>query len=97
MQNAMNQNKQNPNEEMIENQIETQIEDKDRSLEETFALLDQVVESLEDSNISLEESFRTYEKGIRLLKECNEKIDAVEKKVLILSEGGQISEMNANE
>ena len=60
-----------------------------QSLEEQFEQLNVLIARLEDSSVSLEESFRAYEEGMRLLKSCNDKIDRVEKRVLMLnSEGG---------
>ena len=48
--------------------------------------------ALEDENISLEESFTVYQKGMELLKYCNESIDKVEKKVLVLNGEGKLDE-----
>lgn len=62
---------------------------KDKSLEEVFEELDEVVGQLEESTISLEDSFSLYHKGMELLKVCNDKIDKVEKKMLILDENGE--------
>ena len=66
---------------------------KDKSLEEVFVELDEVVEQLEESTISLEDSFSLYHKGMELLKVCNDKIDRVEKKMLILDEDGEQHEL----
>ena len=66
---------------------------KDRSLEEVFEELDEVVGQLEESTISLEDSFSLYHKGMELLKVCNDKIDKVEKKMLILDENGEQHEL----
>lgn len=63
------------------------------SLEENFAKLEETVAVLESEDISLEEAFQAYSKGMELLKCCNEQIDRVEKKVLILSQDGQEQEM----
>ena len=62
----------------------------EQSLEKTFEQLDELIAKLEGEDISLEESFVLYHKGMDLLKNCNDKIDAVEKKIMILDEeGGQ--------
>lgn len=66
---------------------------KDNSLEEVFEELDEVVGQLEESTISLEDSFSLYHKGMELLKVCNDKIDKVEKKMLILDENGEQHEL----
>ena len=51
--------------------------------------MDEIVGKLEGENVSLEESFQLYHKGVDLLKVCNEKIDTIEKKMLILDENGE--------
>ena len=62
------------------------------SLEEMFVSLEEVIQKLEKEEITLEESFSLYQQGMGLLKMCNGKIDAVEKKVLILDEYGESHE-----
>ena len=62
---------------------------EDKNLEQVFQELDEVVRSLEQDTASLEESFQLYHKGMDLLKVCNEKIDTVEKKMMILDENGE--------
>ena len=66
---------------------------KDKSLEEVFEQLDKIVEKLEETTVSLEDSFQLYHEGMELLKVCNEKIDTVEKKMLILDENGEQHEL----
>lgn len=62
---------------------------EEQTLEEVFAQLDRIVNQLEGEEVSLETSFQLYHEGMDLLKKCNEKIDAVEKKMLILDEDGE--------
>ena len=62
------------------------------SLEEAFILLDDITRTLEDEEITLEDSFQAYKKGMDLLKICNDKIDNVEKKVMMLNEEGGLDE-----
>lgn len=64
--------------------------EKNMSLEENFAKLEETIARLEDENISLEEAFAAYSQGMTLLKNCNEQIDMVEKKVLTLNESGEM-------
>lgn len=66
---------------------------KDKSLEEVFEQLDQIIKNLEETSVSLEDSFQLYHKGMELLKICNDKIDTVEKKMLILDENGEQHEL----
>lgn len=67
-------------------------EEKTPSLEELFESLEAVVGRLEGEDVDLEESFRLYNEGIQLLRKCNETIDTVEKKVLVLDEEGETHE-----
>lgn len=60
-----------------------------QSLETVFEQLDKIVEQLEAEDVSLEDSFGLYHKGMDLLKVCNEKIDTIEKKMMILDENGE--------
>ena len=60
---------------------------QDQSIEETFARLDELLEKLEASDTSLEESFACYEAGMKLVKACSDKIDKVEKQMMILQGG----------
>ena len=61
----------------------------EQSLETVFEQLDEIVEQLEAEDISLEDSFGLYHKGMDLLKVCNEKIDTIEKKMVMLDENGE--------
>ena len=61
----------------------------EKTLEHVFEELDEIVEKLEGEEVSLEESFALYHKGMDLLKICNEKIDTVEKKMMVLDENGE--------
>lgn len=61
-------------------------------LEQLFEQLDGIVEKLESGDASLEESFQLYQEGMKMLKSCSDKIDHVEKQVLIMEESGEIHE-----
>ena len=43
-------------------------------------------------DVSLDDSFALYTEGTKLLKFCNEQLDTVEKKMLVLSEEGELYE-----
>lgn len=66
---------------------------KQPSLEENFERLDRLIERLEAEDVSLEDAFAAYSAGMAVLKECNGQIDRVEKKVLKLSEQGELEEL----
>ncbi|MCR5498829.1 MAG: exodeoxyribonuclease VII small subunit [Acetatifactor sp.] len=70
---------------------------KERSLEESFDRLEELIEALSDSDVSLEDAFRAYSEGVNLLKECNDQIDRVEKKVLVLSGNGELEELDQDD
>ena len=72
--------------------MDGQNKDEQLPLEESFAELDRLVERLEDRDIPLEESFSLYKRGMDLLTSCKEKIDTVEKKMLQITEDGEINE-----
>ena len=65
---------------------------EDKTLEELFAQLEDAIRKMEKEDISLEDSFNLYHKGMDMLKLCNEKIDKVEKKMLVLDEEGDAHE-----
>lgn len=59
---------------------------KEKTLEQSFEELEQIVQQLESEELSLEDSFQIYQNGMKLLKNCNEAIDRVEKQLIILNE-----------
>lgn len=69
------------------------MEKKELTMEQAMEALDHIVEQLEEGNASLEDTFALYQKGMELLKQCSGQIDQVEKKLQILNENGEISEI----
>ena len=65
---------------------------KEETLEEMFTQLESVLKTMEQGDVSLEETFDLYHKGMNMLKSCNDKIDKVEKKMLILDDKGEAHE-----
>ena len=61
-------------------------------LEEVLAQVERCIAYLENPQISLEDSFRYYEEGIRRLRICNEKVDRIEKQMLVLSNQGELED-----
>lgn len=59
---------------------------KAKTLESCMAELEAVMAELEREDITLEESFSLYNTGMKLLKNCNDAIDKVEKKLIVLNE-----------
>lgn len=64
-----------------------------KTLEQKMAELDKTISELENKDITLEQSFALYKTGMELLKECNDDVDAIEKKVLVLKENGELNEL----
>ena len=62
------------------------------SVEESFELLDEIVDKMEDEDITLEESFAAFEEGMKVLKAANSKIDEVEKKVKVINGNGELDD-----
>ena len=66
--------------------------EQELSLEEAFARIEETIGRLEEEETTLEESFQAYQQGMKLLQYCNEKIDKVEKRVLLINEDGELDE-----
>ena len=63
------------------------------SLEEVLEKLDETITKLQSAEVSLEESFELYKEGMDYVKLCNETIEKVEKKVLMLNQEGTLDEL----
>jgi len=67
-------------------------ETKERSLNDIFGELEEVIKGLEAEDVSLEDSFRLYHSGIDMLRKCSDKVDRIEKEMLVLDEEGETHE-----
>ena len=63
--------------------------EKKENLEEMFDRLDQVIGTLQGEDVSLEEAFGLYDQRMKLIRRCNQTINEVEKKILVLDENGE--------
>jgi exodeoxyribonuclease VII small subunit len=59
--------------------------DKEMTIEQSFARIEEIITQMEEGDVSLDKSFALYQEGIGQLKNCNELLDKVEKKLLILN------------
>ncbi|MBQ1547911.1 MAG: exodeoxyribonuclease VII small subunit [Lachnospiraceae bacterium] len=66
---------------------------KEKTLEESFSELDDIIEKMEEGDLPLEETFELYKKGMEAVRECGTKIDAVEKQVKVLTEEGDFTDL----
>ena len=64
--------------------------EEERTIEESFALLDEIERKMEEEDLPLEEAFSLYEKSMNILKDVSEKVDRVEKKIRILAKDGSL-------
>ena len=64
---------------------------KELTLEEGFKKVEELMEEMQGDEISLEDTFSLYKEGMELLKACSDKIDKVEKQVLVLN-GEELTE-----
>lgn len=55
--------------------------------EEALTALDDIVKKLESGNLALDDSLNAFEEAVELVKLCNNKLEAAEQKVRILTEG----------
>ena len=68
---------------------------KNMKFEEAMQLLEDTVRKLESGSLSLDESLSAFEEAIGLVKFCNEKLEAAEQKVRILtsSASGEVTDL----
>ena len=59
---------------------------KAQTLEQSFEKLEQIIGNLENGDVSLEDSFKLYNEGMKLIQNCNQQLDKVEKKVVVLNQ-----------
>ncbi len=66
---------------------------EEQTFEQSMTELEQVVSRLESGDTTLDQSLQLFEQGIRLAKRCQQKLDAAEKRVKILTAAdGQLCE-----
>ena len=59
---------------------------KAQTLEQSFEKLEQIIGNLENGDVSLEDSFKLYNEGMTLIQNCNQQLDKVEKKIVVLNQ-----------
>ena len=55
------------------------------SLESAMQRISELVSAMEDGNLPLEKLIDSYEEGINLVKDCQEKLDAAEKRIQVIT------------
>ena len=66
------------------------------SYEKALGELETILDALENETHDLETTMAHYERGRALIKRCQELLDKAELKVKILSEEGEVSDMEAD-
>ena len=59
---------------------------KAQTLEQSFEKLEQIIGNLENGDVSLEDSYKLYNEGMKLIQNCNQQLDKVEKKIVVLNQ-----------
>ena len=67
---------------------------EEKTLDEMFQELDKLIQAMEEP-VSLEDSFQMYHQGIDMLKACNDKMDKIEKQMLVLDSEGETHEFES--
>ena len=61
---------------------------EDIKFEDALSRLEMIVNDLEKGGLTLEESLKKFEEGIKLSDYCVKKLEELEKKIEVLSNGG---------
>ncbi len=69
---------------------------KKQSFETSLKELEEIVKEMESGNLSLEDAIKKYEAGIKQAKYCNDFLNNIEKKIIMLTKDneGTIKEEN---
>ena len=73
---------------------ETADELADVSFEDALAELETLVEKMETGDLSLEESLAAFERGVKLTRRCQSALKAAELKVKVLTESGELEDLD---
>lgn len=66
--------------------------EKNVSLEEHFAQIEEIIEQMETGDITLDKSFELYKNGLEEIKAANAMLETMEKAMLVMNEDGSLEE-----
>ena len=66
------------------------MEEKELTIEQSFAEIEEILNKLESNEVTLEDSFLLYQAGMQQIKHCNDLMNAVEQKVQMLNSNGEL-------
>jgi len=58
----------------------------EKTLEEAFNELDELIQTMEEKNLPLEETFKLYKEGVSLVEFCSKKIEKVECDIKVVNQ-----------
>ena len=64
--------------------MEQNIVAKSFDIEESFKVLEDIVQKLESGNLPINEALKLYKDGVKLVEKCNMQMDKVEKQITVL-------------
>lgn len=67
-------------------------EDKQPTLEEHFAVIEEIISRMEEADVPLDTAFQLYKEGLDQVKAASRKLDAIEKAMLVMNENGELEE-----
>ncbi len=57
---------------------------KEKTIEDNFKEISEIIEKMDNPEVSLEESFKLYNEAVKLVEDCNKRIEKVEKEITVL-------------
>jgi exodeoxyribonuclease VII small subunit len=57
-----------------------------QTFESAMKQLEKIVDALEDDTVSLDSALKKFEDGMKLVRFCSDQLDAMEKKITLLTE-----------
>ncbi|NVJ59428.1 MAG: exodeoxyribonuclease VII small subunit [Gammaproteobacteria bacterium] len=71
---------------------------KDKSsFESQLTELEAIVSAMEQGDLPLEEALKQFEQGVKLTKNCQQMLEQARQRIQVLSEEGQLTELNIAE
>ena len=67
---------------------------EEMTMEQAFDALQELLDRMDGEELPLEESFKLYEQGLKLVRACHDKLDTIEKQLIVLEEqdlSGEVS------
>ena len=77
-----------------EMEFDGQPDDSPKTIEESFASLDDIISKLESNDISLDDMFELYKAGMGELKAANAKIEQTKKAVMAIAKDGSLEQFD---